>query len=126
MDQMRVHDVRALAACNVLPSRTSEHRVDVAWRREPVDTGRREVQLGIERIRVVVVETDEVGVDTALAERRQECQQVSLGAADAAHAVDVDDLHAPSSRLRGRCRAVASRPLRRRRGMQRRKFHGAL
>ena len=45
-----------------------------------------------------IVEADEHGLDAALGERGQEREQVSLGAADTADAVDVDDLHRARNR----------------------------
>ncbi len=53
----------------------------------------------VERIRVRHVEPDEARVDAARRKRRQQRQQVTLRAADAADAVDVDYAHAGSLAL---------------------------
>ena len=44
------------------------------------------------------VEAEEAGVDAALAQRRQQREQVALRAADAGQLVQVEDLHASSRR----------------------------
>ncbi len=44
------------------------------------------------------VEPEEAGVDAALAQRRQQREQVPLGAAHAGQLVEVEDLHRSSRR----------------------------
>ena len=65
---------------------TSSSGIEVTRCPQPVVGHPERVELRVERIRVAVVETEEARVDAARAERRQQCQQVALGAADAAHA----------------------------------------
>ena len=58
------------------------------------------VELHVEAGRVAAgdVEAEEAGIDTALAQSRQQRQQVALRAADAGDLVQVEDLHASSRR----------------------------
>ncbi len=99
-----VHEVRVDEVC--LPGRTAnaprEGRIQVTRCIQPlVRNGRRRV----ERIRSArrIVEPQEAHVDTALAQRGQQRQQMPFRAADSADPVDVQNLHAllnrrPSSR----------------------------
>ncbi len=60
------------------------------------------VELAVEGLGVArrIVETHEHRLDSPLRERREQRQEVPLGAADPADAVDVDDSHATRTRLR--------------------------
>ena len=99
--EMRVHDVRFQHAREA----QQQQRVEVAGRR---DARRGNPQCAVEVISAPrrVVQPDEARLDTALHERRQQGEQVALGAPDAADPMDVDDLHS----LTGPRRLAAAAP----------------
>ncbi len=88
--EMRVHDV---GVAHGSPHTRGQHGVDVTRRGQAlVGDGQRVVE-GVGRARRIV-EAQEADVDAPLRECGEQGQQVALGAADPADAVDVPDLHA--------------------------------
>src|SRR4051794_38105813 len=104
MHEMRVHDVRTQRACEAY----EQHRIDVTGR---PDAHRRYVEGAVEvgRIPPGVVEPDEQRLDAALRECGKQCQQMTLGAADAADPVNVHDSHRARTRSAMRTSAAAAR-----------------
>ena len=99
--EMRVHDVGAQRAHET----GEEQRIDIARRAQTRTAGTVERAVEVGRIPRGIVEPDEHGVDAALRERRQQREQMPLGAADPAHAVDVDDSHRVRTRRTIACKS---------------------
>jgi hypothetical protein len=88
VDEVRVHDVRLQRADH--PS--EQERIDVS-RRSNSACRDSERAVKVDRIRVRVVEPDERDVDPALGKGGKEGEEMSLGAADSADPMDVNDSH---------------------------------
>jgi hypothetical protein len=105
MDEMCVHEV---GLARQPADREREPRVEVARGGKSLV---RDGQCVVERVGCArrVVETEEAHVDAELGKRRQQCQQMPFGPADAADAVDVDDLHVRGRRrVSTHCNAAAA------------------
>ncbi len=99
-----MHDVGAQRACEA----DEERGVGITGRRQAY-RGHRQRVVEVDGIPGWIVEADERHVEAALCERGKEREQVALGAADAAHAVDVDDPHLRATLRRPAAARTASR-----------------
>jgi hypothetical protein len=100
VDEVRVQNIRPADRAPESPSRANPRVRHLA-----------PVELVVERLRIPadqIVQPDEARVDAERAQRRQQRQQVALGAADPAHLVDVNDLHHVRNRVHSRSSATAA------------------
>ncbi len=105
MHEMRVHEI---GLPRLPPGVQRQPGIEVT-RRGNADV--RHAQRVVERIGCArrVVEPEKAHIDSALRERRQEGQKMSLGSTDASDAVDVQDLHQRRRRLSTQSIALAAR-----------------